>query len=146
MGLSFVSEGAIPFTAKNPKILVPANIIGGAITGLLVGALQITLQAPHGGVFVFALVKTSLFEGIDLQIGLGITLYIVSILAGAIISMLIIYVLTKLYKKSKSSSDTEKNLKKDKSFFQKISNIFKKDSKNLKVYKYDLHNHFRTFN
>ncbi|MDE5553007.1 MAG: fructose-specific PTS transporter subunit EIIC [Malacoplasma sp.] len=146
MGLSFVSEGAIPFTAKNPKILVPANIIGGAITGLLVGALQITLQAPHGGVFVFALVKTSLFEGIDLQIGLGITLYIVSILAGAIISMLIIYVLTKLYKKSKSSSNTEKNLKKDKSFFQKISNIFKKDSKNLKVYKYDLHNHFRTFN
>ncbi|MDE5841719.1 MAG: fructose-specific PTS transporter subunit EIIC, partial [Malacoplasma sp.] len=146
MGLSFVSEGAIPFTAKNPKVLLPANIIGGAITGLLVGALQITLQAPHGGIFVFALVKSSLFDTIDLQIGLGITLYIVTILAGAIASMLIIYFLSKWQKrKTKDSNNVENNNDKNKFSFKnikKLSNIFKK----IKIYKYDLYNHFCTIN
>ncbi|MDE6429156.1 MAG: fructose-specific PTS transporter subunit EIIC [Malacoplasma sp.] len=146
MGLSFVSEGAIPFTAKNPKVLLPANIIGGAITGLLVGALQITLQAPHGGIFVFALVKSSLFDTIDLQIGLGITLYIVTILAGAIASMLIIYFLSKWQKrKTKDSNNVENNNNKNKFSFKnikKLSNIFKK----IKIYKYDLYNHFCTIN
>ena len=146
MGLSFVSEGAIPFTAKNPKVLLPANIIGGAITGLLVGALQITLQAPHGGIFVFALVKSSLFDTVNLQIGLGITLYIVTILAGAIASMLIIYFLTKWQnKKTKEPNNGENNTNKNKFSFKnikKLNNIFKK----IKIYKYDLHTHFCPIN
>ncbi len=146
MGLSFVSEGAIPFTAKNPKVLLPANIVGGAITGLLVGALQITLQAPHGGIFVFALVKSSLFDTVNLQIGLGITLYIVTILAGAIASMLIIYFLTKWQnKKTKEPNNAENNTNKNKFSFKnikKLNNIFKK----IKIYKYDLHNHFCPIN
>lgn len=148
MGLSFVTEGAIPFTAKNPKILVPANIIGGAITGLLVGALQITLQAPHGGIFVFALVKSSLFNTIDLQIGVGVVLYIVAILVGAIISMLVIYFLTKFLKKSKDIGDNNinKSVNKNKLSFKKININSKRNYKNLKAYKHDLYNNFCTFN
>ncbi|UUD37052.1 PTS system protein [Mycoplasmopsis californica] len=99
MGLSFISEGAIPFTVAKPRVMVPANLVGGAITGLLVGLFQITLAAPHGGVFVFALVKTSLFSSSGGQIGGGIALYIAAIIAGAIAQMFTIWGLLLLYKK-----------------------------------------------
>lgn len=154
MGLSFVSEGAIPFTTKKPKLLVPANVIGGAITGLLVGALSITLAAPHGGVFVFALVKTTLFGSNELNIGLGITFYILAIIAGAVVEMLVIWLLSKVYKKdSKQEENVEevkqvqkknwfKSLKKNKVNQTTFSN---KEVKSLNL-KYDLHNNIFTFN
>lgn len=155
MGLSFVSEGAIPFTTKKPKLLVPANVIGGAITGLLVGALSITLSAPHGGVFVFALVRTNLFATNELNIGLGITFYVLAILAGAIAEMLAIWILTKIYdSRSKKTSENkeEQTQQLKKSWFKSLSknkvnqNTFSNKKISYRNLKYDLHNNIFTFN
>lgn len=52
LGLCFISEGAIPFAAKDPARVLPSCILGGAITGGLVAVFGNTLAAPHGGVFV----------------------------------------------------------------------------------------------
>lgn len=52
LGLCFISEGAIPFAAKDPSRVLPSCIIGGAVAGGLVGFMNLTLAAPHGGVFV----------------------------------------------------------------------------------------------
>ncbi|MFD1442020.1 PTS fructose transporter subunit IIABC [Lacticaseibacillus hegangensis] len=52
LGASFITEGAIPFAAGDPLRVIPANIIGGAVGGALCMASGITLQAPHGGIFV----------------------------------------------------------------------------------------------
>lgn len=52
LGASFITEGAIPFAAGDPLHTIPANIIGAAVGGALCMAYGITLQAPHGGVFV----------------------------------------------------------------------------------------------
>ncbi|AYW45102.1 fructose-specific PTS transporter subunit EIIC [Tetragenococcus koreensis] len=57
MGASFVTEGAIPFTAADPLRVIPSFVVGSAITGGLVGALGIRLMAPHGGIFVIALIS-----------------------------------------------------------------------------------------
>ena len=53
LGLSFVSEGAIPFAAADPFRVIPSMMAGGAVTGALVMATDTTLSAPHGGIFVF---------------------------------------------------------------------------------------------
>lgn len=55
MGLSFITEGAIPFGAADPGRAIPSFMIGSALTGALVGAAGIKLLAPHGGIFVVAL-------------------------------------------------------------------------------------------
>ena len=52
MGLSFVTEGSIPFAAADPIRAIPSFIIGSALTGGLVGAFGIKLLAPHGGIWV----------------------------------------------------------------------------------------------
>ncbi|RHW48224.1 PTS fructose transporter subunit IIA [Bombilactobacillus bombi] len=52
LGACFITEGAIPFAAADPLRVIPANIIGGAIGGSLSMLFNITLQAPHGGIFV----------------------------------------------------------------------------------------------
>ncbi|GAC58314.1 putative phosphotransferase system enzyme II [Gordonia hirsuta DSM 44140 = NBRC 16056] len=52
LGASFISEGAIPFAAADPLRVIPPMMIGGAVTGGLVMALDVQLRAPHGGVFV----------------------------------------------------------------------------------------------
>ena len=52
LGLCFISEGAIPFAAKDPLRVIPISIVGGAITGALSMYFQIKLMAPHGGLFV----------------------------------------------------------------------------------------------
>lgn len=52
MGLSFISEGAIPFAASDPLRVIPSCIIGSAAAGGLSMALNCTLRAPHGGIFV----------------------------------------------------------------------------------------------
>jgi len=52
LGACFITEGAIPFAAADPLRTIPANIIGGAVGGALSMMLDITLQAPHGGIFV----------------------------------------------------------------------------------------------
>ncbi|WP_051616723.1 PTS fructose transporter subunit IIABC [Mycoplasmopsis sturni] len=141
MGLSFISEGAIPYTAERPKVMVPANLIGGAIAGILVGIFQIKLNAPHGGIFVFALVETSLLSDTASQgakIGVGIALYLVSIIAGAVASMLAIWFLTKWFnKKSNNQTNLNEESKKAKRTFvfrkKTISSNSIKSIKNLNI-------------
>ena len=76
MGLSFITEGAIPFGAADPARAIPSFMVGSAVTGALVGAFGIKLMAPHGGIFVFALTSNWI-------------LYLVAIVIGAIISGLL---------------------------------------------------------
>ena len=73
MGLSFITEGAIPFGAADPARAIPSFILGSAITGGLVGLANIKLMAPHGGIFVIALTSNAL-------------LYLASVLVGALVS------------------------------------------------------------
>jgi PTS system fructose-specific IIC component len=53
LGASFISEGAIPFAAADPLRVIPSMMFGGAVTGALIMAFDVTLKAPHGGIFVF---------------------------------------------------------------------------------------------
>ncbi|POH73941.1 PTS fructose transporter subunit IIABC [Arthrobacter glacialis] len=53
LGASFISEGAIPFAAADPLRVIPAAMLGGAVTGAMTMAFHVTSQAPHGGFFVF---------------------------------------------------------------------------------------------
>jgi PTS system fructose-specific IIC component len=53
LGLSFISEGAIPFAAADPLRVIPSMMAGGAVTGALIMGFDVTLKAPHGGIFVF---------------------------------------------------------------------------------------------
>ena len=52
MGLSFITEGAIPFAASDPLHVLPACVVGSAVAGALSMAFGCTLMAPHGGIFV----------------------------------------------------------------------------------------------
>jgi PTS system fructose-specific IIC component len=53
LGSSFITEGAIPFAAADPLRVIPSMMLGGAATGALIMAFDVTLKAPHGGIFVF---------------------------------------------------------------------------------------------
>jgi PTS system fructose-specific IIC component len=53
LGASFISEGAIPFAAADPFRVIPSMMAGGALTGAMIMAFDVTLKAPHGGIFVF---------------------------------------------------------------------------------------------
>ena len=91
MGLSFISEGAIPFASADPLRTIPSFIVGSAVTGALSMLFNCTLRAPHGGIFVIATI------GHPLK-------YILAIAAGAIVSALIMAKLKKNlpeYNKSK---------------------------------------------
>ena len=55
LGLCFISEGAIPFMAKDPLRVIPVCMVGGAITGALSMLFTVKLMAPHGGLFVLAI-------------------------------------------------------------------------------------------
>lgn len=75
MGASFITEGAIPFAAADPVRVIVSCVVGSSIAGALSMLFQITLPAPHGGLFVIALVNKPV-------------LYIFSILIGAVVSAL----------------------------------------------------------
>ena len=51
MGLSFITEGAIPFAAADPLHVIPACVVGAGVAGGLSAAFNCTLMAPHGGIF-----------------------------------------------------------------------------------------------
>ena len=57
MGLCFITEGAIPFAASDPLRVIPACVVGSAVAGGISEAFGCSIRAPHGGVFVFALVE-----------------------------------------------------------------------------------------
>ncbi|MDQ0770885.1 PTS system fructose-specific IIC component [Pseudarthrobacter defluvii] len=80
LGASFISEGAIPFAAADPLRVIPASMVGGALTGALTMAFNVTSQAPHGGIFVF------------FAIG-NVLMFVVSIIAGAVVSALAVIAL-----------------------------------------------------
>jgi PTS system fructose-specific IIC component len=69
LGASFISEGAIPFAAADPLRVIPSMMFGGAITGALIMAFDVTLKAPHGGIFVFFAIGNLLWFLIALAVG-----------------------------------------------------------------------------
>jgi len=69
LGLSFISEGAIPFAAADPLRVIPSMMLGGATTGALVAVLDIEARAPHGGVFVFFAISNFLLWLLAIVIG-----------------------------------------------------------------------------
>ena len=73
LGASFISEGAIPFAAADPLRVIPANLIGGAITGALTMAFGVTSRAPHGGVFVFFAIDNFVLWALSIVIGAAVT-------------------------------------------------------------------------
>lgn len=77
LGISFITEGAIPFATRDPFRVIPSIVIGSAITGALTMLFNVTCPAPHGGVFVFWLIGNW-------------WLYIIAILVGVIVSALIV--------------------------------------------------------
>lgn len=82
MGLSFISEGAIPFAAADPIRVLPSCIIGSAVAGGLSMAFGCALRAPHGGIFVIAIVSNPMA-------------YLGAIVAGSIVGAIILGILKK---------------------------------------------------
>jgi PTS system fructose-specific IIC component len=76
LGLCFISEGAIPFAAKDPLRVIPASIAGGALTGALSMYFSCKLMAPHGGLFVM-LIPNAINHAL---------LYLVAIVAGSVLT------------------------------------------------------------
>ncbi|MDQ0260592.1 fructose-specific PTS transporter subunit EIIC [Sinomonas atrocyanea] len=75
LGASFISEGAIPFAAADPLRVIPASMLGGALTGALSMAFNVSSKAPHGGIFVFFAID-------------NFFLWVVSIAAGVVVTAL----------------------------------------------------------
>lgn len=82
LGLCFITEGAIPFAAKDPLRVIPSAIAGSALTGALSMVFGCTLRAPHGGIFVL---------GIPNAVG-NLLPYIAAILAGTIVTAVLLAV------------------------------------------------------
>lgn len=82
MGLSFITEGAIPFAASDPARVIPAMMVGSGIAGALSALFKCTLMAPHGGIFVFATVGRWYF-------------YLLALAAGALAGMAMLGLLKK---------------------------------------------------
>ncbi len=82
MGLSFISEGAIPFASADPLRTLPAFVVGSAVTGALSMIFNCTLMAPHGGIFVIATIGHPL-------------LYLLAIAVGTVVSTMIMAKLKK---------------------------------------------------
>lgn len=83
LGASFITEGAIPFASSDPLRVIPSFIVGSALTGALSLAFNITVNAPHGGLFVILLVSQPL-------------LYILFIIIGSVVSGLLMGILKRI--------------------------------------------------
>ncbi|WP_300727087.1 PTS fructose-like transporter subunit IIB [Pseudomonas sp.] len=79
LGLCFISEGAIPFAAKDPLRVIPASILGGALTGALSMYFGCKLMAPHGGLFVM-LIPNAINHAL---------LYLLAIVAGSLLTAVV---------------------------------------------------------
>lgn len=80
MGLSFISEGAIPFASADPIRVLLASIVGSSVSGALSMAFNCTLMAPHGGIFVLPLIGNAGWYALALVIGSFIAMGIMAIL------------------------------------------------------------------
>ncbi len=82
MGLSFITEGAIPFAAADPLRVIPACAIGSAVAGALSMLFNASLRAPHGGIFVVPVVTNPI-------------MYLVAIVVGSLVGMALLAALKK---------------------------------------------------
>lgn len=82
MGLCFITEGAIPFAAADPAHVIPATALGAAVSGALSMLFNCTLMAPHGGIFVFAVVGNW-------------PMYLAALAAGSVVTMFMLALLKK---------------------------------------------------
>ena len=82
MGLSFITEGAIPFAAADPIHVIPSLLVGSGVAGALSMAFKCTLMAPHGGIFVFPVVG-------------NVVMYLVALAAGSAVGCLLLGILKK---------------------------------------------------
>lgn len=89
MGLSFITEGAIPYAAADPLRVIPSCMIGAGIAGGLSMAFNCTLMAPHGGIFVFAVVGNW-------------PMYLLALAVGSVVSMVILTLLKKKKNENKT--------------------------------------------
>ncbi|MDD2131524.1 PTS fructose-like transporter subunit IIB [Pseudomonas sp. 17391] len=85
LGLCFISEGAIPFAAKDPLRVIPASVAGGALTGALSMYFGCKLMAPHGGLFVL-LIPNAINHAL---------LYLLAIVAGSLLTAVVYAVIKK---------------------------------------------------
>lgn len=85
MGLSFVTEGAIPYAAADPLRVIPACMIGAGVAGALSMAFGCTLMAPHGGIFVIAVIGNW-------------PMYLLSLVIGSVVGMLLLALFKKKIK------------------------------------------------
>ena len=88
MGFSFITEGVIPFAASDPLRVIPSCVVGSAVAGALSMLFGCTLPAPHGGIFVFAVVQNW-------------PMYLVSLLIGSVVAMLLLALLKKPIKEGR---------------------------------------------
>ena len=82
MGLSFITEGAIPFAAADPLHVLPACVVGSGVAGALSMIFNVGLRAPHGGIFVVPVVSNPLG-------------YLIAIAIGSIVGMILLGILKK---------------------------------------------------
>ncbi len=80
MGLSFITEGAIPFAAGDPARVIPSCVVGSAIAGALSMAFSCGSRAPHGGIFILPVISNPLMYFVALVIG--------SVVGGLILGLL----------------------------------------------------------
>jgi PTS system fructose-specific IIC component len=86
LGLSFITEGAIPFAAAHPFRVIPSIMLGSGVAGGLVMAFGSELRAPHGGIFVVALISQPV-------------LYLLAIAIGAVVAAISVIVLMSLHRR-----------------------------------------------
>ena len=91
MGLSFITEGAIPFAAADPLRVIPSCVVGSAVAGGLSMFFHCTLRAPHGGIFVVPVIGNPL-------------LYLAALLAGSVVGMLMLALLKKPIREDKKET------------------------------------------
>jgi PTS system fructose-specific IIC component len=96
LGASFISEGAIPFAAVDPLRVIPSMMAGGAVTGALIMAFDVTLKAPHGGIFVFFAIGHLVW-------------FLVALAAGTAVAAVTV-VAAKQFAKTKTDSETSPEL------------------------------------
>ncbi|MEW2016677.1 fructose-specific PTS transporter subunit EIIC [Rhodococcus sp. NPDC076796] len=94
LGAAFISEGAIPFAAADPFRVIPSMMAGGAVTGAMIMAFDVTLSAPHGGIFVFFAIGNILW-------------FILSLAAGTIVSAFLVVSAKQFVKSKNAPSDAE---------------------------------------
>ncbi|MFI8569478.1 fructose-specific PTS transporter subunit EIIC [Rhodococcus sp. NPDC078407] len=94
LGAAFISEGAIPFAAADPLRVIPSMMAGGAVTGALIMAFDVTLSAPHGGIFVFVAIG-------------GILWFLIALVAGTLVSAFLVVTAKQFVKGKNAPSDAE---------------------------------------